>query len=348
MIQKILLVITLSFFSFAVANNKALVNTATIKQMDINPKEEFTGSVHFFKSSKVASQNSGAVLKVNFEAGDKVKKGDVLVKIDSLILDSKIKSLKASLESKKIDFLKAKKDFKRYEKLIKQKAISQKTYDDSFFRLNATTKNLLSIEANLEELLIQKDKKTIYAPFDGLVIEKNTQIAQWLNKGDAIATIVDSKNIDFTFDLPSSYINRLDITKSYEISLEKEKFDATLYAFIAKGDKLTRTFPVKFRANINNRFLYDGMEVKIKLPRAQSLSSLVVPRDALIKRFEKQVIFIIDENSKAKMIPVEVIAYEKNLIAIKANGLVKGMDVIVKGNERIAPNSAVSIVNGRN
>ncbi len=345
MIKKFLVLVSLAIVGFAMGGQVSLVNTSIVKKGTINPLEEFIGTVKFSKNSKIASQSSGAVIEINFEAGDVIKKGDILVKIDSDILDSKIKSAKALLEIAKINLENATKDHDRYKGLIAKKSISQKIYDDSFFKANSAKQNLNSLRASLDELLIQKKKKTIKAPFDGVVVEKNTEISQWLNIGNSIATLVDTKNIDLIFNLPTSYLYKLSKKENYKIDLGAKKISSKLYASIAKGDKRTRTYPVKFKAKVNNDFLYDGMEAKIKLPRNKKVKSLIVPRDAVIKRFGQNVIFTINDKSIAIMMPVKVVGYKGKFIAISANGLKSGMKIVTKGNERIFPNSPVKIIN---
>lgn len=345
MIKNILILVSFAIYSFAMGGGASVVNTAVIKKGTINPLEQFIGTVKFSKSSTIASQSSGAVVKINFEAGDKVKKGDILVKIDSDILNSKIKSAKALFEIAKINLENSSKDYDRYKELITKKSISQKLYDDSYFKLNSAKQNLSSVKASLDELLIQKNKKTIKAPFDGLIIEKNTEIGQWLNMGSSVAVLVDNKNIDLIFNLPTSYIYKLNKTDNYKIDLGKKILDSKLYASIAKGDKLTRTFPVKFKTIVKDIFIYDGMEAKIKLPRNKKIQSLIVSRDAVIKRFGQNVVFIVNEKSMAIMMPVQVVGYKGETIAIEAKGLKEGMNIIIKGNERVFPNSPVKIIN---
>ncbi|MCK5110140.1 MAG: efflux RND transporter periplasmic adaptor subunit [Arcobacteraceae bacterium] len=343
--KKILILISVALISFAMGGQVSLVNTTTVKKGTVNPLEEFIGTVKFSKNSKIASQSSGAVIKINFEAGDKVKKGDILVKIDSDILDSQIKSAKALFEIAKITLENASKDYDRYKGLISKKSISQKIYDDSFFKVNSAKQNLNFAKASLDELLIQKTKKVIKAPFSGIIIEKNTEISQWLNSGNTVATLVDANNIDLIFNLPTSYIYKLNKKENYEIDLGVKKINSKLYASIAKGDKLTRTFPVKFKATVDNYFLYDGMEAKIKLPRNKKVETLIVPRDAVIKRFGQDVVFIVNDKSMAIMIPAQIIGYKGKVVAVFAKGLKEGMDIVIKGNERIFPNSPVKIIN---
>ena len=343
MIKKLLLIISFSTCVFAMGG-ASLVNTTKIDQGVVNPLEEFIGSVNFSQSAKVASQSSGVVLKVNFESGDNVKKGDILVYIDSEILDSQIKSARANVEIAKIDLENSQKDYDRYKELIVKKSISQKTYDDSLFALNSAKQTITKERNSLNELLIQKNKKTIKAPFDGVIVEKSIEVGEWTNSGQAVAELINTKDIDLTFNLPTSYIYKLSKDMKYNVSVGEIQLESKLYATIAKGSRLTRTFPVKFKAQAQNSFIYDGMEAKIKLPRAKKVESLIVPRDAVIKRFGQNIVFV-NLDGKAMMFPVQIIGFDKQNVAIAGQGLVKGMDVVTKGNERIFPNQPLKSLN---
>ena len=328
MLKKLLVFIATATISFAMGGGPALVNTAPVTKGVVNPLEEFIGTLEFSKSSALASQSNGAVVKVNFEAGDIVQKGDVIALIDSRILDTQITSAKVTSAD-------AKKNFERYKRLKDTTSVSQKVYDDSYLKY-------ITSKATFQSLQTQKEQKSIKAPFDGVIVEKNIEVGEWLNSGKVVAKIVNTNSLNLIFNLPTSYIYKLSQKANYDISLGNIKVSSKLYATIAKGDKLTRTFPVKFKAMAkgNNQFLYDGMEAKIKLPRAKEVESLIVPRDAVIKRFGQDVIFA-DVDGKAVMMPVQIIGYNKENAAIATKGLVEGMKVVVKGNERIFPNQPI-------
>ena len=322
----------------------SLVNTAKVIEGVVNPLEEFIGTLNFSKTSALASQSNGAVISVYFEAGDKLRKGDILLKIDSKVLDAQIASLKASVEISKINLENATRDYNRYKELIEKKAISQKVYDDSFFKYNSAKQNLTMAKAILNEQIINKEKKSIKAPYDAVVVEKNIEVSEWASAGKTVATIVSTKEVDMMFNLPTSYIYKLDKNDSYEINLKGQMIKSKLYASIAKGDKRTRTFPVKFKAKVNSEFLYDGMEVKINLPRSKKQNALMVPRDAVIKRFGQNVIFL-NVDGIATMLPVQILGYTKENVAVLAKGLKEGASVVVKGNERIFPKQAIKSLN---
>lgn len=100
MIKKISLVLVSTFLMFsnlnAAAPQAALVETQDLKKQEINDLQEFVGTVNFDKKSKIASESSGVVKKISFEVGQKVKKDEVLVQIDSDILDAQIKASQAA------------------------------------------------------------------------------------------------------------------------------------------------------------------------------------------------------------------------------------------------------------
>lgn len=340
MIKKIIILVSLSVVAFAQTPPPALVNTTKVVKGVVNPLEEFIGTLEFSKTSALASQTNGAVVKMNFESGDKVRKGETLLKVDSKVLDAQIKSSKAGIEVAKTNLEDAKKNYNRYKELIEKKSISQKLYDDSYFKYTLAKSNLNIAKAKLDELLINKSYKSIKAPFNGLIVEKNIELSEWVSAGKTVATIVATNEIDLIFNLPTSYIYKLDKNENYNIDLKDKTITSKLYANIAKGDKKTRTFPVKFKAKVKDEFLYDGMEVKINLPRSKKRDALMVPRDAVIKRFGQSVIFL-DVDGVATMMPVQIVGYTKKSIAIDAQGLKAGAMVVVKGNERIFPNQPI-------
>jgi len=330
MIKKLLVLVSLAVFSIAAGKGPALVNTAKVTKGVVNPLEEFIGTLHFSQSSNMASETSGVIKKINYEAGDSVKKGDILIAVDSAILDAQIKSAKVTLED-------AKKDYERYKTLKEKSSISQKVYDSSYL-------NYITSEAKLDELLVQKKQKTIKAPFSGVIVEKHIELGEWVSSGKTVFTLVNTSSVDLMFNLPTSYVYKLNKDAEYTVKLGAKELKTKLYAAIAKGDVRTRTFPVKFKADIKNNFIYDGMEVKISLPRSKKLESLIVPRDAVIKRFGQNVVFINNDNT-AMMLPVKIIGYENQNVAIQAQGLSEGAQVVVKGNERIFPNQPLKSLN---
>ena len=347
MLKKILLS---TVFVFCVLNAQeeapraSLVEVETLKKQEVNDLQEFVGTVNFDKKSKIASESSGIAEKINFEVGQKVKKDEVLLQIDSDILDAQIKAAIAAVNMYKVQLKNAKKNYERYASLIEKKSISQKVFDDAKVEYDVANENLTSSEAKLNELTIQKSKKIIKAPYSGVIVEKNVNLDEWLNQGSQIATLVNTQELEIVFNLPITFIGGLKSGDEYDINISDEIIKAKLYAAIPSGDKLTRTFPVRFKADAGEKFIFDGASAKISFAKETKTQALVINRDAVIKRFNMDVIFTVVEN-KAVMIPVKVITYFGLNAAIMGEGLVENMPIVTKGNERIFPDMPIQILN---
>ena len=120
----------------------------------------------------------------------------------------------------------------------------------------------------------------------------------------------------------------------------QKKYSGIIEGLIIQGDAKTRTLPLKIKLNTVDKSLFGGLDAEIKLPRNKYSNGLLVPRDAVIKRFGQDVVFTIIDD-KVKMIPVEVQLYDGSQVAVKADELNSRMRVIIKGNERIFPDQAV-------
>jgi RND family efflux transporter MFP subunit len=317
----------------------SLVTTKPISEGVVNELQKFVGTTAFNRASEVASASSGVVTKVLFDDGDIVKKNQELVELDMDLIDSEIASLKATLAQSKLELEQAQMDLVRYENLIKSGSIVQKSYDDQKFVVAKYKQKLLSNVANLKAKEIQKDKKIIKAPFDGIVTSKSIEIGEWASSGKVVANIVDTSVVDLEFNVPASFLSYINKNQSFNVNISGHEANAKVVAIIPKGDVATRTFPLKLRVDTNMR-VFEGMQTSINLASQKEKKSLTVPRDSVIKKFGQNVIFV-NMDGKAKMIPVKVIGYTKESVAIEAKGIKKGMPVVVKGNERIFPNSPI-------
>lgn len=334
----------------------SLVETATITRGTLSNTQTFIGSIHFSQSSLIASKTEGLVLKVNFDTTSQLNKGDVLVELDHEILDSRIRAIQASLKELKLLDEKSSKDLHRYQKLLKQKNVSQQKYDEIYYEKSRLDQKLISLQAELEALILEQQQNIIKAPFNGIITERHVELGEWVETGGKIATLVNPEKVTALFDIPAYYALNVTAEKKIKVQIGEETLDGIVEGVIIQGDTQSRTFPLKVKIPSSQSHLFEGMEARINLTRSNSGKSLLVPRDAIIKRFGNNVIFVVDNNI-AKMYPVKILLFNGSLAAIndstslenqleqadKPEKLTAGMHVITKGNERIFPGQSVKI-----
>lgn len=291
----------------------AIVVVSEVTSGMIAPEAKFIGTVFFREVSDVACEVDGKVENVAFEEGERMVKGAELVKINSDLLLSDIE--KAAL------------DFNRAERLYKEGLIPEDEYDARRFEK--------------ERLEIILSKKTIRAPFAGVILKKHVERGEWLSPGSVVATIAADDVVDIVVEVPERLLKFLSPGMEIGVSAGGSELKGNIIAVIPRGDISTRTFPVKIRV-ANTTSLVEGMEARVTLPEGEEMKSLIVHRDAVLNVFGNMVVYTV-QDSKAAMVTVKVSGYKGMIAGIQAEGLEAGMKVVVKGNERLRPGQEVVI-----
>ncbi len=356
-----------TLFTFSNSFAETLVETSPIIRGNLNTEQVFIGTIHFSQSSLLASKTQGMVLKVNFDTTQKMHEGDILVELDHEILDSSIKAIQASIKELYLLKEKSTKDLKRYKKLVQQKNVSQQKYDEIYYDKIRIDQKLISSNAELEALLIERQQNIITAPFNGIITERHVEIGEWVDKGGKIATLINPQKVISLFNIPAPFALNIKSGQKIMVMTGNQSLAGIIEGIIIKGDNKSRTFPLKIKLDSGSTVLFEGMEAQINLPRASRNDALLVPRDAVIKRFGHDVIFVVDNaedqskvnpnkanpnkvnQSKAKMYPVTVHLYDAAMAAISGSEkesekeLSAGMQVIIKGNERVFPGQILKL-----
>jgi RND family efflux transporter MFP subunit len=310
-----------------------LVTTVEVEEGAIQAIAEFVGTTYFARISHVASEIEGLVKKTNFNEGDTVKKGDLLVQLDSELLDSELRGAWAAYEQNLVDLDNAKREFQRIDSLYKDGSISETDHDSYLSKQLRLEKHATVLDSKHNNLLITKKKKDIYAPFSGIIINKSVEVGEWVAKGGKIAAIADDSTIDVWVDVPIEILEFLKKGREVPIKIGSREFTGKYSTFIPKGDIATRTFTAKFSLVISDGIV-EGIEAIVSLPKGGQTAGLLVPRDAIVDKYGKTMVFLAVDNW-AKEIPVQVAGYVGLQAVVTGPGLEKGQQVIVKGSKRV-------------
>lgn len=339
----LILIFSLIASVFASENNQvpsgALVVTAKVEKGMIHPVQTFSGILFYNTKTKIASEMEGVVANFSFQEGQSIKKDAVLASLDSKILEANIMAKKSMIKAMKADLTRQERELERSEALFKRNSISQSSYDLVLYANKQQKAQVEAMENELSAMNIQMQKTHIKAPFDCVVVERSVAIGQWVAKGDTVATLIEPQSIEAKVNIPADFIKNISQYKKFRAKIGTDEIELSLKNIIPLADNATRTFPLIFTVPDNKRFI-EGMRIDIDIPILKKEDTLLVPRDALIKRSEQDVVFVVVD-AKAVMIPVKVLGYETDMVAVVAEGLKEQMRVIVKGNERIAPNMQV-------
>jgi len=310
-----------------------LVTTVEMAEGTIQATVNFVGTTYFARVSEVATGIEGLVRVVSFAEGGRVSEGEELVLLDSELLESEIAGAKAAFEQNLVDLENARRDFARIDGLYEDGSISETDHDSYRSRKMRLEKQAAVLQARHNNLLIAKGKKSIKAPFSGIIIEKNVEIGEWVAKGGMVAVVADDSRIEVWVDVPVEILENLEKGEEVRIRIGSRDFAGRYTAFIPRGDIATRTFTAKFSLE-NPKFIFAGLEALVSLPKGGETSGLLVPRDAIVDKYGKTMVFRVVD-SKAVEVPVQVAGYVGLQAVVTGAGLLPGQEIVVKGCKRV-------------
>lgn len=337
----------LTLFTALAADNKpntpppSLVETAAVADGMVNPLQTFVGTLYYDRKSALPAESAGRIEAISADEGRHVKKGAALIKLDSAILESTVAAKKAAIKAQRAELEKQRRDLERSKALLARKSISQSSYDTIYYQVETMEAQIEAAESELKAMQIELDKTEVTAPFEGIISRRDVNIGEWVGKGDPVVELVDPNSIEARVNLPAPLVDTIRTGETLEATIGEQPVEATVKSVIPVADKTTRTFPVELSL-ASDALLIEGMRIDVNVPMLHRTQALLVPRDAVIRRFGQTVVFGVSDG-KAMMIPVKVVGYDGNRAAIAAAGVVAGMPVVVKGNERIFPNMPVMV-----
>ncbi|BCS87931.1 efflux RND transporter periplasmic adaptor subunit [Pseudodesulfovibrio sediminis] len=307
---------------------------------DMAPQTEFIGTVYFTEISNVAAEVEGKLVTLNVQDGQRVKSGQPLVQLSFDLLNQSIANAKALMDQAQADYELAKRENQRTTTLYKSRTVAEGEYDSKRLAALSAEKRTIAAKAILNRLQVERSKKTIRAPFDGVVLERKAFRGEWVSTGTVVAVVARDDEFDVVVNAPREAFGVVKPGLKVAIKVADKEIPGTVFAAIPKGDVATRTFPVKIRVK-NDGSLAEGMEARVVLPKGLGGTTLIVPRDAIISSRGQMVVWAVIDGKAAPM-PVYVVGYRGMEAGVKSKVLKEGMDVVVKGNERLRPDQPVA------
>lgn len=316
------------------------VVTSKVTTGDMAPESEFIGTVFFSEISNVASEVTGKVIDIKVVDGQKIKKGDVMVVLSSALLKRTIRNAQALARQAKAELDAAKLEHGRVSTLFESRSVAEGEFDSKRLTADALQFQYEAREAIVQRLKAELDKKSIRAPYDGIVIDMKVSRGEWMSVGSVVVVTARDDEYEVVVNAPREAFGVVKPGLKVRIRTGGSDLPGEVFAVVPKGDVATRTFPVKIRVD-NNGALAEGMEARVVLPRGLGGTTMIVSRDAVITSRGQQVVWAVLDG-KATPIPVYVIGFRGLIVGVKSEKLKEGMDVVVKGNERLRPGQPVA------
>jgi len=280
------------------------------------------GSLEANESVMIRPEILGRVTRVNFQEGQAVEKGRVLIELESGELTAQLSQAEASVEIARLNY-------DRMKRLIANDNVSKHELDQA-----AT--NLKSAEANYTLFKERLSKTKIRSPFAGYLGTRRVSPGDYVQAGRDIVNLEDLTTLKINFMVPETFFSRLAVGQEVLVRVDAfpgQIFRGEVYSIDPRVEELSRT--VRVRAKIPNPDvkLRPGMFANVALVLGRVEKALLIPEEAVVPQQDKTFVFRLDDKT-ARLTEVKLGARERGMV--QALSGVQPQDVVVRaGHQKI-------------
>lgn len=307
------------------------------------PKLESFGFIEPYQGVTLASETAGTVVRIGFESGQALKAGDLLVNLDATVEQANLEAAQAKLPAIEAQA-------KRLQKLYGQGSISEGQRDEA-------VANFLSLKAEIASLQATINRRTIRAPFDGVVGLRNVFLGDYLNAGSEIVRLEDISTMRLRFTLPQTLLPQVAVGQRIEVGVDaypSRSFVGTITAIEPAVNY--QSGMVQLQADIPNegQVLRSGMFARVNVLLPTLKQQLVVPQIAINYTLYGDNVFVVEKHQEngsdvLRARPVDIqVAERRAEVARISKGLQPGQLVVTSGQLRLSNGSKVSLAEGFN
>ncbi|MEE9350891.1 MAG: efflux RND transporter periplasmic adaptor subunit, partial [Thiotrichaceae bacterium] len=310
------------FGTVALADAKPLVPlvegklaTITVNMQEVPNIQILNGQVEAVNKSTLSAQTSGSIEELNYDVGDFVEKGQVIVRIKSRTQQAGLKQAQASVGQAKASVEKARAsykatlagaeeanaNFKRTESIYNRKLISRAEYDRAKSAMKTANAQVGAAKAALAAaktgVTAASARKTqageqlgytaVVAPFSGIVTERHIELGELVTSGKPIMTGISLKELRVTTEVPQGLIKGVRQYKQATVYIlgDEPPIPVKSLVFFPYADPLTNAFKVRAELESGLNGIYPGAFVKVAFVVGKN-TQLVVPESAVAYRGE--------------------------------------------------------------
>jgi membrane fusion protein (multidrug efflux system) len=292
-----------------------------------------TGTILANEEVEIRSEITGQIVKIHFTEGTRVKKGNLLVKIND-------DELRAQLLKQQSQRSLAEDIFKRRKQLYQSGLISSEDYDKA-------ENDLKSIQAEIALIKARIGKTELRAPFDGEIGLRYVSEGSFVNSSTRIATLQNISSVKLDFSIPEKYaaVVTAGSTVTFTVSGSTETYAGSIFAIEPKIDPVTRTVQIRARSENIKRTLVPGAFAQVQLLLEKIPNAIMIPSEAVIPEMEGQKVFLA-VNGQAQSRVVSTGLRTEQFVQI-TSGLRSGDTLVTSGVMQLRPSSPLQLTEVR-
>lgn len=323
--------------ALSVPQPPATVASATVERDAWRSTLSSVGSLVAVRGIEVSAEVAGIVREVTFESGQEVKRGDVLLRLESGVEEAALEALIAERELARLNY-------ERRKELLPTNAVSQANFDEAAAAYQVAKAKVAEQRAVLEQ-------KTVRAPFDGLLGIRKVDPGEYLTSGQGIVGLQALRPIYVDYALPERHYENVHVGQAVEITvnaLPGRTFSGRVTAIESAISTGTRTMQVRAELPNEDGRLRPGMFARVTTIQDDARPVLTIPQTAVSYNTYGDYVYVLTETGEggltAERRQIDTGAVRGGRVEVLA-GLEAGERVVRAGHNKLRPGQPVNIDN---
>jgi len=267
------------------------------------------GNIEAFTDSPIYSRTNGYLKKWYADIGAHVKKGELLAEIETPEIDQQLDQAKADLNTAQANFNLSQTTAQRYQDLAKSDSVSKQAVDNATGDFEAKKAMVASAQSNVNRLEQLQSFEKIYAPFDGVITVRNTDVGHLINSGasapgNELFHIAAINKLRVYINVPQEYSASAKPGLSADLELQEfpgKRFKGTLVRTANAIDPTSRTLLTEVDVDNPTGELLPGAFAQVRLKIPAGRPSVIVPVTALIFRAQGLQAAVVNDGQHAEI-----------------------------------------------
>jgi RND family efflux transporter MFP subunit len=338
-------------------NRLAVPVVTVVRPQREAPSEEviLPGNIQAFIDAPIYARTSGYLKKWYADIGTHVKQGQLLGQIETPEVDQQLQQARADLATGEANLKLSQITASRYLTLFKTDSVAKQEVDNAVQDAAAKNAMVKSEEANVRRLEQLVAFEKIFAPFDGVITARNTDIGQLIESGSSggpnreLFHIASVRKLRVFVNVPQVYSHdtvpgiKADLTLP---ELPGRRFQGTLVRTADAIDPITRTLLVEVDVVNSTGLLFPGAYAEVHFRMNSDISTLLLPASALIFRSEGLRVGTIANGNHAALTPIVLGRDFGNEVEV-VSGLSENASVILTPPDSLVDGQTVRVVEAK-
>jgi len=219
--------------------------TATVEQRQVDDILTWPGTVRSKSVAMIAPKLTARILAVNARAGDKVKQGDVLVRLDERDIQAQINAAQAAVASVQAEAIRANADAERIKSLYQKEAATRAQFDAVVAQEKAAQAAVRQAASGVNEIKARLDDAVLRAPFAGVIVKRLQEPGDMALPGVPVLSLQLPQGLRLEAQVPSFCVGRLQIGMAVTARIAEQTVNGTVAEIVPEFDAETRSQLVK-------------------------------------------------------------------------------------------------------